>query len=694
MKTADFLIEVGTEELPPKALRSLMDAFAKNLTAAVDNARLEHADVHAYASPRRLAVLIEELAAGQDDRKALQKGPPVSVAFDDEGNPKPAATAFAKKCGVGVDDLERRKSDKGEWLAYETVEKGRATSELIGPLVERALSELPIPRRMRWGDGDAEFVRPVHWIVMLYGKDIVKDSVMGIKAGRKTRGHRFHSKGWLSIPDAPAYLGTLNEKGHVIADFEARRKLIESSVAKAAKSCNGVPLGDDALYDEVSALVEWPVALLGEFDTEFLALPREVIVSTLTSHQRYFPVADKNGELLPKFVTVANLESKDPDQVRDGNERVIRPRLADAAFFWNSDRRKSLASREDALREVVYQRGLGSLHDKASRTASLVGTIAAMLDVSAEQAERAAKLAKCDLLTGMVGEFPELQGTMGRYYAIADGESDAVAGAIGEHYQPRFAGDQLPATVDGRILSIADKLDTLAGVFSIGKKPSGNRDPFGLRRAALGIIRISVECKLDFDLQSAIAEASVLQPKGKLDRDELADDIYAFISDRLRRYFLDRDPGLATETFDAVAARRPASLVDFDNRLAAVQAFLALPDAQSLAAANKRIANILKKAAQADGAAVKKGLLQDDAEKALYAALGESASTVQPLVEERRYTEVLSALASLRVPVDTFFDDVMVMTEDTGLRNNRLALLGELRRLFLDVADISRLAID
>jgi len=694
MKKADFLVEVGTEELPPKALRSLMDAFAQNLTDAVDNARLEHGDVHAYASPRRLAVLIEKLAAGQVDRKAVQKGPPVSVAFDDKGNPKPAAIAFAKKCDVDVNDLERTKSDKGEWLTYETVEKGRATSELIGELVNQALSELPIPRRMRWGDGDAEFVRPVHWIVLLSGKDIVKSSVMGIKAGRKSRGHRFHSKGWVSIPNASAYLVTLKEKGRVIADFDTRRKIVESSVAKAAKSCKGTPLGDDALYDEVSALVEWPVALLGEFDADFLSLPREVIVSTLSSHQRYFPIVDKDGGLLPKFVTVANLESKDPDQVRHGNERVIRPRLADAAFFWDSDRRTKLASREDALRDVVYQRGLGSLHDKASRTASLVRAIAAMLDVSAEQGERAAMLAKCDLLTGMVGEFPELQGTMGRYYAIADGEPKAVADAIGEHYQPRYAGDVLPATVDGRILSLADKLDTLAGVFSIGKKPSGNRDPFGLRRAALGIIRISVECTLDFDLQAAIGEASALQPKSKLDADELADSIYSFINDRLRRYFLDRDRGLATETFDAVSARRPVSLVDFENRLAAVQAFLRLPEAESLAAANKRIANILKKASHADGAAVNKDLLQDDAEKALYAALGVSAETVQPLVAARRYTEVLSALAGLRAPVDKFFDDVMVMADDARLRDNRLALLGELRGLFLDVADISRLAID
>ena len=433
--------------------------------------------------------------------------------------------------------------------------------------------------------------------------------------------------------------------------------------------------------------------LLGTFDEEYLRLPRETVISTLTGHQRYFPVAAEGGELLPRFITVANLESSDPDEVRSGNERVIRPRLADAAFFWDNDRRRPLSDRQDGLHGVVYQRGLGSLYDKSTRTAALAGSIAASIGVDADNVERAAMLCKCDLLTGMVGEFPDLQGVMGRYYAASDGEPQAVADAIAEHYQPRFAGDDLPASVDGQILAIADKLDTLAGVFSLGKSPSGNRDPFGLRRAALGIIRILVECGIDLDLQVIIAEAVAAQPNIKLDPVDVADEMDKYISDRLRRYFLDRDSALATETFDAVLARKPASLVDFGRRLAAVQAFIALDEAASLAAANKRIANILRQAGGNLDGVVNEKLLQDPAEEALYAALCSASETVRPMLVKHQYTEALSALAGLREPVDRFFDDVMVMADDEVLKNNRLALLGQLRNLFLDVADISRLAI-
>jgi len=443
----------------------------------------------------------------------------------------------------------------------------------------------------------------------------------------------------------------------------------------------------------VTALVEWPVPMTGSFDEEYLRLPREVVVSTLTSHQRYFPVAGKDGSLLPRFITVANLDSKDPDQVRDGNERVIRPRLADAAFFWESDRRTTLAARLDALHEVVYQRGLGSLHDKSSRVTMVAAAIAAAVDVDPAVAERAAVLAKCDLLTGMVGEFPELQGTMGRYYAAEDGEPDAVAAAIGDHYLPRFAGDSLPATIDGQVLAVADKLDTLAGIFSIGKKPSGNRDPFGLRRAALGIVRILIECGLDIDVKAMIGAAVDAQPPGKADPNESRGALYVFITDRLRRYFLDRDSDVATETFDAVLARQPASLVDFDLRLTAVQGLLGLEPAASLAAANKRIANILRHAGDQGASGVREKLLTDPAEVALWSALETVRSSIGPLVEGRDYIGALSMLARLRGPVDTFFDDVMVMADDARTRNNRLALLGELRALFLNIADISRLSI-
>ena len=691
--TDDFLVEVGTEELPPKALRTLMDAFGANLIAAIDDARLDHGDWQTFASPRRLSVKISDLAHRQQDRKAEQKGPPVKVAFDSDGQPTPAAKAFAKKCGVEMSELDRRKTGKGEWLVYESVEKGKTVAALLPGLIEQSLDALPIPRRMRWGAGEAEFVRPVHWIVLLHGESAIEATVMGRTAGNQSRGHRFHAPGPLTIRSPDTYLETLEKEGFVIADFERRREMIQSSVNAAAVAAGGQIVDGESLYDEVAALVEWPVAVLGSFDEEYLQLPREAIVSTLTGHQRYFPVADQGGALLPRFVTVANLQSKDPDQVRDGNERVIRPRLADAAFFFNSDAKKTLASRQEALHDVVYQRGLGSLFEKSQRVAALAAWLVEQLGVDGNDVARAAALAKCDLLTGMVGEFPELQGTMGGYYAIGDGENSAVAAAISEHYQPRFAGDNLPASTAGQILSVADKLDTIAGVFCLGKKPSGNRDPFGLRRAALGIVRILVECGLDIDLNTLIAVAVDAQPKFESAGDSVAEDLYAFVTDRLRRYFLQRDSGLKSESFEAVMVRRPASLVDFDRRLAAVQTFQRLEQAQSLAAANKRIANILRKAGDPVGISVNKKLLQEDAEIALFNALVNAQQKVEPMLKIRSYAEVLNELADLRDPVDRFFDDVMVMTDDLGVKNNRLALLSELRAMFLDVADISRLSM-
>jgi glycyl-tRNA synthetase beta chain len=692
-RAADFLVEIGTEELPPKALRSLMDALVSGLEEAIGEARLGHGATHGYASPRRLAVLIEDLDRAQEDRKTARKGPPVSVAFDDDGKPTAAATAFAKKCGVAVEDLGREKTDKGEWLASEVVDKGRTADELMPELIEAALAALPIPRRMRWGAGDAEFVRPVHWVVLLHGSKTLKASIMGIEAGNKTRGHRFHSSKPITIKKPGDYLQALEESGHVIADFDKRRELVRNGVEAAAKKAGGGVVDGESLYDEVTALVEWPVPITGTFDDEYLSLPREAVISTLTGHQRYFPVAGKDGKLLPKFVTVANLDSKKPAQVRDGNERVIRPRLADAAFFWESDRRTPLAARQDSLREVVYQRGLGSLHDKAARTAMLASEIATSLEVDPAPVQRAAALAKCDLVTGMVGEFPELQGIMGRYYALSDSEPPTIADAIAEHYLPRYSGDELPSSMDGRILAVADRLDTLAGIFVLGKKPSGNRDPFGLRRAALGIIRVLVECELDVDLKALIKSAVDAQPKATDQADGVSAEVYAFIADRLRRYFLDRDAGLATETFDAVLARQPASLVDFERRLDAVQAFIALEPAASLAAANKRVANILRKAEVEIADDVKEKLLAEPAEQALAEALESAQATVAPMLEAHQYTDALTALARLRAPVDAFFDDVMVMADDKATRNNRLALLNQMRTLFLDIADISRLSI-
>jgi len=692
-RSDDFLVEVGTEELPPKALRALMVAFGENLGAGIDDARLSRGDVHTYASPRRLTVLVEKLALQQDDREVEKKGPPTKVAFDDGGNPTPAAIAFAKKCGVSVDELSREQTAKGEWLTFRSVEQGKAAADLVPEIIERALASLPIPRRMRWGAGDAEFVRPVHWIVLLHGKNVIEAPIMGIMAGRESRGHRFHSRGPISIAGPDDYLGALETEGHVIADFLRRRDLIRDGVNAAAEQSGGNVVDGESLYDEVAALVEWPVPIVGAFDELYLDLPREVVVSTLTGHQRYFPVADDDGTLLPHFITVANIESRDPEQVIEGNERVISPRLADAAFFWNNDRKSSLASREEALRDVVYQRGLGSLFDKSQRVRRLAAWLSSELNDNVAVVERAAVLAKCDLVTGMVGEFPDLQGTMGRHYALSDGEPDEVANAIAEQYLPRFAGDELPDSRAGQILAVADKLDTLAGVFSIGKKPSGNRDPFGLRRAALGVVRILIERGVDIDLKALIAKAVAEQPASKADAVEVNADLYAFIGERLRRYFLDRDTGLGVETFDAVMVRQPASLVDFDRRLAAVQTFSRLEQAESLAAANKRIANILRKAGDPEGLAVKEGLFELDAESTLHSALENSREKVAPMLEQRRYAEILNELADLRDPVDRFFDDVMVMAEDEAIKNNRLALLGEVRGLFLDVADISRLSL-
>ncbi len=690
---ADFLVEIGTEELPPKALRTLMDAFAARLASNIDEARLERGDVQSFASPRRLAVLVQNLAAQQEERSVSQKGPPVRIAFDADGNATPAATAFAKKCGVKLAELKRVATDKGEWLSYESVEPGLSVANLLPGLVEDALGALPIPRRMRWGAGDVEFVRPIHWVVMLHGDKAIKSDVLGIATGNKSRGHRFHAPGTVTISSPDAYLATLETDGFVIADFVRRREMVCEGVDVAAASVGGQVVEGESLYDEVAALVEWPVAVLGSFDKKFLELPREVVISTLTGHQRYFPVANAKGDLLPKFITVANLDSKEPERVRDGNERVIQPRLADAAFFYSNDRQRRLESRQENLRDVVYQGSLGSLFDKSERTQKIASALAASLSHDSSVVVRAAALAKCDLVTGMVGEFPELQGIMGRYYATADGESDAVASAIGEQYQPRFAGDTLPGSIDGQILAIADKLDTLAGVFSIGKKPSGNRDPFGLRRAALGVVRILVECGVDVDLTALLAIAVAAQPKNPLETEDLVGDLYSFIADRLRRYFLDRDSGLENETFDAVMVRKPSSLLDFDRRLAAVQTFAHLEQAASLSAANKRIANILRKAGSTADLSVNKKLLQEDAELALYDVLLNAQQKIEPMLAVKSYADVLNELADLRDPIDRFFDDVMVMADEDAVRNNRLALLGELRALFLNVADISRLSI-
>jgi len=688
--TRDFLVEIGTEELPPRALRSLMDAFAGGLAALLDSERLAHGAVRAFASPRRLAVHVAALALAQPSRTVEHKGPPVAVAFDKNGKPTRAACAFAGKCGVAVDALEHVETPKGAWLAARTTEAGRTAAALMPELVQRALDALPIPRRMRWGNHDTEFVRPVQWVLMLHGSEVVPGEVLGIRTSRTTRGHRFHAPDPLTVTDPGSYEALLERQGFVIADFAARRQRVEDGVHQAAAAEGGSAIGGGDLYDEVTALTEWPVAMAGCFDERYLTLPREVIVATLTGHQRYFPVAAADGSLLPKFIMVANLESLEPARVRDGNERVIEPRLADAVFFWESDRRTPLAARQSRLASVVYQRGLGTLEDKSQRVASLGARIADSLRLDAEIVCRAARLAKCDLLSGMVGEFPELQGTMGGYYAAADGEPDAVATAIAEQYLPRFAGDALPQSTAGKVLAFADKLDTICGAFALGSKPSGNRDPFGLRRAAQGIARIAVEGRLDYDLFALIDASLAAQP---VTADAaIREEVYDFIVERLRGLCLDRRD-VTGEMFDAVRSLRLASLREIVERFDAVVAFAGHDAAESLAAANKRIANILRQAGYDADDAPDTALFDADAERALYDAMTAAEGDVAVLLGERRYTEVLARLADLRQPVDAFFDEVMVMTDDEALKYNRLALLARLRAQFLNIADISRLAI-
>ncbi len=693
--SADLLIELGTEELPPKALRALRDAFSVAMVDGLQNARLEAGPIHAYASPRRLAVVVSDVALAQADRIVTQKGPPTSIAFAADGEPSKAGLAFARKCGVGIESLSRESNDAGEWLVCRSTELGRTAMQLIPEVVSTALDALPVPRRMRWGDSEVEFVRPVHWLVMLHGNEVIPGTVLHIESGRTTRGHRFQGAARIELQSPADYATRLESEGCVVADFDKRREVVVAAVARAAADAGGMAIGGDALYDEVTALTEWPVPVTGSFDSAYLELPKEVIIETLTSHQRYFPIETSGGKLLPAFVTLANLDSLEPDRVRDGNERVIRPRLADAAFFWDTDQKTTLAQRAEALKSVVYQKGLGTLHDKSMRVAALATMLAEQTGADASLVTRAAVLAKCDLLTGMVGEFPELQGVMGRYYAAADGEPEAVSVAIGEQYLPRFAGDVLPVSFPGQVLAVADRLDTLAGVFLLGKKPTGNRDPFGLRRAALGVVRILIEKNLDIDFLEAVKAAAVQQPITNEDRNANREAMYDYIIERMRGYFVDGAAGFSADMFAAVLSLRPASLVDFHARLVAVADFLTLDAAVSLAAANKRTANILRKAnldePESGATEVDTALLQDDAERVLFHALQAAEKDVTPLIRNRSYAEALRRLAELKVPVDAFFDDVMVMADDASLKQNRLALLAELRGLFMGVADLSRL---
>ena len=696
MTKHDFLVEIGAEEMPPKSLVALGESFRDGIVSGLAAAGLEHGPVKAWFTPRRLAVQVAKLPDRQPEQQVERKGPPVTAAFDAAGKPTRAATAFAESCGVKLDELTRVSDAKGEFLFCRRTRPGEPAAKLLPGIVQAALDALPIARRMRWGDGNAQFVRPVHWVVMLHGDAVIEAEVLGIRAGRTTRGHRFHAKKPIALRSPGGYLGAL-QKGYVRADFEARREHIRAASVAAAEAEGGEAVIDPGVLDEVTALTEWPVALAGSFEPRFLELPPEVLVATMQDHQRYFPVRGNDGKLLPRFIAVANLESRDPAQVRAGNERVVRPRLADAAFFYAADRKATLDSRREALAAVTFQAQLGSLADKTARVTALAGQIARIAGQDAATAQRAAALAKCDLLTAMVGEFPELQGLMGRYYATHDGEPQEVADALYEQYLPRFAGDDLPATGAGLSLAIADKLDTLVGIFAIGQKPTGTKDPFGLRRAALGVLRILIETGVALDLRELIRSAldsvaaDIARLGGKPPAEGLAEDLYGYMMERLRAWYLESGRGITTEMFDAVLDTRPASPLDFDRRLSALAGFLRLPEAASLTAANKRIANILRKAGEQPSPRVDPGLLTEATERQLAADVEALRQDVESQVTAARYDEALSRLAGLRPTVDAFFDQVLVMAEDPRVRANRLALLAALARLFLHIANLSRL---
>ena len=693
MSQRDLLIELGTEELPPKALSRLSEAFIRGIEEGLTKAGLSHGELQGYAAPRRLAVWVKDLAEAQPDKKTERRGPAVQAAFDAEGLPAKALQGFARSCGVKMEALETLETDKGSWLVYRGEEKGRPARELIPAIVQQALDRLPIPKRMRWGDLSAEFVRPVHWLVLLFGDEVIDAEILAVRSGRESRGHRFHHPEPLYIAEPAAYAPLLETEGRVVAHFGDRREAVRAQVEEAAVALGGRAVIDAALLDEVTAMVEWPVAVAGSFEARFLDVPAEALISAMKGHQKYFHVVDGEGALLPHFITVSNIESRDMAAVRGGNERVIRPRLADAEFFWNQDRKQSLASRREALKSVVFQQELGTLFDKSERIAALAGLIAEQLGGDRQQGVRAGQLAKCDLMTEMVGEFPELQGIMGRYYALNDGEPAAVAEAMDEQYMPRFAGDALPGSAVGQAVAIADKLDTLVGIFGIGQPPTGSKDPFALRRAALGVLRIMIEQRLPLDLSVLIDEAIAhYRVAGKEFDAKLDGEVFDFMMERLRAYY--QEAGIGADVFEAVLAVRPTQPFDFDQRVRAVGAFGELPQAEALAAANKRASNILRQAREAGeqiAESVDSALLAAAEERQLAERIEAVSQAVAPALARFDYTQALAEMAALRDSVDAFFDEVMVMAEDEGLRRNRLALLNQLRRLFLEVADVSRL---
>jgi len=681
MSAQDFLVELGTEELPPKALNTLADAFLAGIEKGLQTAGLKFAAKKVYAAPRRLAVLLTALETQQPDRSINLDGPPRQAAFDAEGNPTQAALGFAKKCGVELSEIDQ----SGPKLRFSQVIKGKPTASLLPTIVEDSLNDLPIPKRMRWGARKEEFVRPTQWLVMLLGDQVIDCTILAQKAGRDSRGHRFHHPQSVRITAPANYLDDLRA-AYVLADANERRELISKRTEELARLQEGTAIVPPNLLDEVTALVEWPVPLVCSFEERFLDVPQEALITTMQDNQKYFCLLDVDGKLLPRFITVANIESKDPQQIIAGNEKVVRPRLTDAEFFFKQDKKQKLEDFNLRLQNVVFQEKLGSVYDKAVRVSKLAAYIAPRIGGDAAWAARAGLLSKCDLATEMVGEFPEMQGVAGYYYALNDGEPDDVALALNEQYMPRGAGAELPTTLTGAAVAIADKLDTLVGIFGIGMLPTGSKDPYALRRAALGVLRILIDKKLDLDLTQAVVFA-VGQFGGKVKQTGLAEQVLEFVFDRLRARY--EDEGVNVSVYLSVRALQPGSALDFDQRVQAVQAFRKLPEADALAAVNKRVSNLLSKAEGLGNADVDPGLFADAKEFSLNSAIAKAENAVKPLIAERNYAEALARLATLREPVDAFFEAVMINAEDAGVRKNRYAMLARLRGLFINIADIS-----
>jgi glycyl-tRNA synthetase beta chain len=680
----DFLVELGTEELPPKSLKRLAEAFLSGVEKGLQEAGLKYTSARFYAAPRRLAVLVDQLDIQQPDRSNPMDGPPVQAAFDADGKPTKAAEGFARKCGVDVSELD----SSGPKLRYVQTIAGQASAQLLPEIIDNALAALPIPKRMRWGAGKTEFVRPTQWLVMLQGDSIVPAAILGQQADRSSRGHRFHHPDPVRITTPAGYAEQLRE-AYVIADFAERRELIRQRVEALAAAEQGTTIMPDSLLDEVTALVEWPVPLVCSFEERFLDVPQEALISTMQDNQKYFCLLDANGKLLPRFITVANIVSQDPAQIISGNEKVVRPRLTDAEFFFRQDKKNPLQERNIQLANVVFQAQLGSVYDKALRVAELARFIAARIGGDPDRAARAGLLSKCDLATEMVGEFPELQGIAGYYYALHDGEPEDVALALNEQYMPRGAGAELPTTLTGSAVALADKLDTLVGIFAIGMLPTGSKDPYALRRAALGVVRILIEKRLELDLNTALAFAVEQYAKQITVTPDLTSQVQEFVFDRLRARY--EDEGIDVAVYQSVRAVAPASPLDFDQRVQAVQHFRRLPEAQALAAANKRVSNLLAKAEMQVSPQIEQSLLTEPAEQSLASAIAAAEQTVAPLAASRDYSSTLEHLAGLRKPVDAFFDQVLVNADDAQVRANRYALLARLRSLFLGVADISLL---